>query len=191
MKKWILGFIVGLLTMTGAMAAPPSPPVFRSTTSQFTLVRPIEPVPKTAIQALDGTVTDLTQLRGRVIVLNFWATWCLPCTYEMPGLDRLAAVSDAKRLAVVSVSIDSGGAAAVTPFISAHHITHLPIYLDPKQHLGSLDADHVAAGALALWGLPITYIVDKEGRVIGYLTGAANWNSPEAGNFLAYFIDSK
>lgn len=187
--KWILGLIFILLTISDPMAASLSPPIFRSTTGQFTLLRPINPVPKTAIHALDGTMIDLGRFRGRVVVLNFWATWCLPCVYEMPSLDRLTAKSNSNQLAIIAVSIDRDGAAAVTPFISAHHLTHLSIYLDPDQRLGSLSADRVAAGALPLWGLPITYIIDKEGRVIGYLTGAANWDSPEAEKFLAYFIN--
>ena len=187
-RKQLLGVVVILVMTSCAIAAAQSPPVFRSTTSQFTLLKPLDPAPNTAFRALDGTVTDLSRFRGRIVVLNFWATWCLPCVYEMPTLDHLAAESDPTRLAIIAVSIDQGGAGVVIPFITAHHLAHLPIYLDPDQRLGSFSADHVAAGALPLWGLPITYIIDEKGRLIGYLTGAAKWDSLEAEKFLGYFL---
>lgn len=186
--KWLLGLIFGVSLTSAAIAAPQEPPVFRSIDSQFTLLRPIDPAPTTAMQALDGTTTDLGRFRGRVVVLNFWASWCLPCAYEMPSLDRLAATSDSRNLAVIAVSIDGDGAAAVVPFITDHHLGHLAIYLDPHQRLGSFDPNRIAAGALPLWGLPITYILDRDGGVVGYLTGAADWDSPAASRFLDYFV---
>lgn len=187
-RQWFPALIAILWMTSGAMAAAPSPPIFRSATGQFTLLRPIDPAPNATIYTLDGTTADLSGFRGRVIVLNFWASWCVPCIYEMPLLDRLAAKSDPNRLAVIAVSIDRGGAAAVAPFLKAHGLTHLAIYLDPDQHLGSFASDQIAVGALPLWGLPITYIVDKQGEVLGYLTGAANWDSPESQSFLDYFL---
>ncbi|MDE2467854.1 MAG: TlpA family protein disulfide reductase, partial [Bradyrhizobium sp.] len=60
---------------------------------------------------------------------------------------------------------------------------------DPDQRLGSLSTDHVSVGALPLWGLPITYIIDKHGNVVGYITGAAEWDSQKAQAFLNYFIN--
>jgi peroxiredoxin len=171
------------------MAAAAWPPTFRGMSGQFTLVTPVRPAPTTTIRALDGTTTDLRQFRGRVVILNFWATWCLPCITELPSLDRLAAKSDPRRLAVVAVSIDRKGATTVAPFIAAHRLAHLAIYLDPAQQLGSLSAVGVAAGATPLWGLPITYVIDPDGRVIGYLAGAADWDAPEASKFLRYFLD--
>lgn len=170
------------------IAAPPLLPPFRSASSQFILLRPPPSAPNASIHALNGAITNLRQFRGKVVVLNFWATWCAPCVYEIPSLNRLAAKIDPSRLAVIAVSIDRDGAAAVTPFVTGHQLTHLPIYLDPDQRLGSLGSNHVDAGALPLWGLPVTYILDKEGRAVGYLTGAAKWDSPEADAFLGYFL---
>jgi hypothetical protein len=67
-------------------------------------------------------------------------------------------------------------------------LTHLTIYLDPDQRLGSLRNDYGVNGALPIYGLPISYIIDADGSVIGYLTGAANWDALEARHFLDYFI---
>lgn len=180
--------LIALLT-SAAAGTPLAPPVFRSNSGQFTFLEPAHPAPNTDVERLDGTITDLSRFRGKVVVLNFWATWCLPCVHEMPSLDRLAAAADPNRLAVIAVSIDRDGAAAVVPFMESHHLTHLAIDLDPEQHLGSLSTDHVAAGVLPLWGLPISYVIDKEGRVVGYITGAADWESPRAHAFLDYFLN--
>lgn len=172
----------------GAFAGTTDPPVFRSSSGQFTFLKPISPAPDVSIRALDGTETSLKQFRGKVVLLNFWATWCGPCIYEMPLLDRLAARGDTW-LAILAVSIDRDGGAAVAPFVRDHHLTHLAIYLDPDQRLGSLTAGHAAAGALPLWALPISYVIDKRGRLIGFVPGAAEWDSPEAQLFLDHFAN--
>lgn len=183
-RVWLIGLIL-VASMTLAHAAPPDPPVFRGASGQFTLLTPIDLAPNTPIRALDGRVADLSQFRGRVVVLNFWATWCLPCAAELPSLDRLAAKSNSRDIAVIAVSIDENGAAAVVPFIADHHLQHVAVYLDPRQRLGSPDMNR--ADVLPLWGLPITYILDRKGGVRGYLTGPANWDSPAAGRLLDYF----
>lgn len=183
---WLLLAILSL--GAAAHGATASPPVFRSGSHQFTLLKPLDPAPATPVHALVGTISDLGRFRGKVVVLNFWATWCAPCVVEMPTLDRLAATSDPGQLAVVAVSIDSGGAAVVAPFLAAHQLTHLTVLLDPELRLGSRNPDRIAAGALPLRGLPISYVIDKQGLVAGYLVGAAKWDSPEAHRFLDYFL---
>ncbi|SMF26474.1 Thiol-disulfide isomerase or thioredoxin [Tistlia consotensis] len=184
----LFGLCLAALAASIATGAGASAPVLRSRSGQFIFLSPLDPAPETAFQTLDGSMTDLGQFRGRVVVLNFWASWCLPCAYEMTSLDRLAAASDPNRLAVVAVSIDRDGAQAVFPFVVAHHLIHLPVYLDPGQRLGSLSRDRMAEGALPLWGLPITYIIDMKGEVVGYIVGATDWDSPEARRFLRYFL---
>lgn len=189
---------LGLLLCIAAllMAAVPAyadddsldPPVLRSRSGQFTLLSPIAPAPATPFRTLDGAAIDLGAFRGKVVLLNFWATWCRPCVYEMPTLDRLAATYPSDKLAVAAVSIDQAGLQAVARFIQRYQINRLPIYLDPAQNLGTFDAARAESGALALYGLPISYIIDRNGRVLGYITGAAEWDSPEACVFLDYFV---
>lgn len=175
-----------LMTTPGAFAGAADPPVFRSSGGQFTFLEPVRAAPDISIRTLDGTDTSLRQFRGKVVLLNFWATWCGPCVYEMPSLDRLAAREDSW-LAILAVSIDRDGAASVAPFARKHHLTHLAISLDPDQRLGSLTSGHVGAGALPLLALPTSYIIDTQGRVIGFVPGAAEWDSLEALRFLDYF----
>jgi thiol-disulfide isomerase/thioredoxin len=179
-----------LLSVPAARTDASGPPVFRSTNSQFIFLRPVRPAPKATLGGIDGVPVELAHFRSRVVVLNFWASWCLPCAYEMPSLDRLAASADRTRLGVLAVAIDRDGAASVAPFARSHSLTRLVIGLDPGERLGSLDSDHVAMGALPLWGLPITYLIDKHGNVIGYVNGAADWDAPAARAFLDYFINA-
>jgi thiol-disulfide isomerase/thioredoxin len=186
LAAWLLLAI--LSSGVAASEAVASPPVFHNGTHQFTLLKPLDPAPATPVRALDGTIGDLARFRGKVVVLNFWATWCAPCVVEMPALDRLAATSDPSQLAIIAVSIDGAGAAAVVPFLAAHRLTNLAVFLDPELRLGSRNPERIAAGALPLRGLPISYVIDRRGLVAGYLIGAAKWDAPEARRFLDYFL---
>ena len=188
LRPWISSLLLVLLLERGAIADTAAPPVFRSNSGQFTLLEPARPAPDVSIRALDGGNISINQFRGTVVIVNFWATWCGPCVYEMPSLDRLAARND-DRLRILAVSIDREGGAAVARFVAEHDLTHLTVYLDPDQRLGSLAPQH-APGTLPLWGLPITYVIDGEGRVTGFITGAADWDSTEARRFLDYFISA-
>lgn len=173
-----------LLTLPAAGALPP---VFRSAVGKFTLVRPRDPAPDTPLAALDGSTVDLHRYRGKVVVLNVWATWCAPCAAEMPSLDRLRAMANPAELAVAAISIDAQSS-IVRGYLAEHRLTGLTVLLDPDQKLVSQAPARIEAGALRLRGLPVTYIIDKEGRVAGYIVGAAMWDSPEARDLLDYFI---
>ena len=117
-----------------------------------------------SFRTLDGTPVALASYAGRIVVLNFWATWCVPCVAELPELDRLAAGGG---LAVLAVSADRAGAAVVRPFAASHAITHATLLLDQ----GS-DAVH----ALAVAGFPTTLIIGPDGRLRGTLEGPAAWS---------------
>lgn len=178
---WLL--VVGL----AGHASAAWPPVFRSVIGQFTLLRPRDPPPAAPLAAPDGTPVDLRRYRGKVVVLNVWASWCAPCLAEMPALERLREASDPRRVAVVTVSIDADRAAAAA-YVAAHRLTGLTVLLDPGKRFVSENPERIAAGALPLRGLPITYIIGKSGRVEGYLVGAAQWDSPEARRLLDFFL---
>src|SRR5258708_3484022 len=169
LPRYFLSLLPMVSLPSAAVSGASAPPVFRSNSSQFVFLKPVDAAPKSAIRELDGTITNLDHFRGKVVVLNFWATWCLPCAYEMPSLDRLAAAADPNRLVVIAFSIDQDGATAVARFMESRHLTHLAVDLDPDQHLGSQSTDHVAAGALPLRGLPFSYIIDNEGHVVAYI----------------------
>ena len=136
-----------------------------------------------------GAKVTLEAFRGKVVLLNFWATWCPPCIWEMPSLDKLHAALGGDRFAVVAVSIDRSGLDAVRPFFLKHRLEFLQIYTDQEQKLGSLEGSTGTQPPFLLYGLPISYLIDKDGRALGYVPGALKWDSPGAVAFLRYFIE--
>jgi thiol-disulfide isomerase/thioredoxin len=139
-----------------------------ATLGQFSpLARP-RPAPELEVSARDGHKVRLADFRGRFVLVNLWATWCAPCVQEMPSLDRLQArLRD--RLAVMAISEDSGARAVVDPFLATHRIEGLAVYLDPNM---------AAEQAFHPEGLPATYLVDPQGRILGLVEGGADWDSP-------------
>jgi thiol-disulfide isomerase/thioredoxin len=129
------------------------------------------PLPPLRLVAADGSAHGLADFAGQGLVLNCWATWCIPCVAEMPALAGLAAHLTGDRIAVIPLSSDRGGKDAVGKFYREHEITGLPIWLDP-------DGD--AVHALKLRGIPTTLIIDRQGRERGRVEGAADWASAES-----------
>ena len=118
----------------------------------------------------NGREVTLEQFRGRVVLLNVWATWCVPCRKEMPTLDRLQAKLGGPDFEVVALSIDQDGIAAVRKFYQEVGIKHLRIYNDPT-------AD--ATARLNILGIPATLLVDRAGREVGRALGPAEWDAPD------------
>ena len=117
----------------------------------------------------DGRALALADFRGRPVVLNIWATWCVPCRREMPTLERLQANFDKSVLLVLPLSIDRPGAAAVRRFYERLGLKALGVYVDPSGKA----ADEIDAP-----GIPTTLLLDREGREIGRKIGPADWDSP-------------
>jgi thiol-disulfide isomerase/thioredoxin len=136
------------------------------------LVRHKTPVTLPQLHFLDGAGQDRTldNFRGKVVLLNLWATWCGPCRTEMPILDRLQAELGGPDFEVLPLSIDRRGAEAVRKFYADLGIKHLNIYIDPSSKAGF---------GLGFLGLPTTILIDREGREVGRLVGPAEWDAPE------------
>ena len=124
----------------------------------------------------------LDKWRGKVVVLNIWATWCPPCVKEMPTLDRLQQRLGGDFFQVVVLSVDEGGIEAVRKFFKQTQVKNLEMYLDPN---------FKAAGALKAIGLPTTILIDVQGREIGRLVGDADWDTPEMIRFFRKVIASQ
>jgi thiol-disulfide isomerase/thioredoxin len=130
-----------------------------------------QPYPAPAIPLADtsGQSVELADLRGKLVLVNLWATWCEPCLREMPSLERLQSrLGD--RIAVLAVSEDRGGDKSVAPFIAKLGLKSVKIYIDPKSEVGQ---------ALGVRGLPTSFVIDREGKVRGRVEGAAEWDSPK------------
>ena len=128
------------------------------------------PVPQIRFQDDQGHDLTLANFRGRVVLLNIWATWCVPCRKEMPTLDRLQSRLAGKDFHVIALSIDRKGIEAIKDFYREVGIEKLAIYLDPSGK-GSHD--------LAIPGVPATLLINREGGEIARKLGEAEWNSPE------------
>jgi thiol-disulfide isomerase/thioredoxin len=131
---------------------------------------PVQPAPIVFV-AVDGTPHRLDEFLGHGMVVNLWATWCVPCVSEMPALSTLSHALAPADIAVLPLSSDRGGAKAVRAFFDAHDITGLPILLDPRG---------AAADAWGARGIPTTVIIDRKGMERARLEGAADWSAPEA-----------
>ncbi len=159
-----------------AVAEPPLTGVFKD---NFTLLAPPVPAPGTTFKDADGRPVTLAAFRGRVVLLNFWATWCAPCIREMPSLDRLQAKLKGEGLEVVAVSEDFAGLDLVGPFFERLKLENLAIFLDSDGALGK---------EFGIAGLPTTLLIDREGRVVGGLEGPAEWDSDEAIALIRHYL---
>ena len=151
--------------------------------------RPLMPLHDTPREMLsppfvDGAGRDLTleDFRGRVVLLNIWATWCVPCREEMPTLDALQARLGGGDFHVLPLSIDRAGLKVVRRFYDEIGIQHLGMYLADSTRA------MLAFGAL---GLPTTILIDRDGKERGRLVGPAEWNSPEVTDQIQSIIDEK
>ena len=132
--------------------------------------KPLELPPFTFIDA-DGKPQSLADFSGKVVLLNIWATWCVPCREEMPALDALETKLGGADFQVVAVNIDKGGPDKAAAFLKETGASHLALYTDPT---GKLFA------TLKSVGMPTTLILGRDGKEIGRLVGPADWASPEA-----------
>jgi thiol-disulfide isomerase/thioredoxin len=122
-----------------------------------------------------GRALTLADFKGRVILLNIWATWCTPCREEMPALDRLQAKLGGPGFEVVALSIDREGTAVVRRFFSDVGVHALKLYVDPSGE---------AASRFGALGVPTTILVDRSGREIGRRVGPAQWDGAAALEFI-------
>jgi thiol-disulfide isomerase/thioredoxin len=111
----------------------------------------------------------LGHFRGQVLLINFWATWCVPCVKEMKFLDRLQGDFKGQPLAVLAVSEDKGGIQMSKAFMERQKLTFLRPFADPGG---------VAAETLGVEGIPTSFIVDKKGRLVQKVEGPFEWDDP-------------
>ena len=126
------------------------------------------PVPDTSFTDPEGGTHSLADYRGKVVLLNFWATWCAPCREEMPSLDALQAELGGDDFQVVAIAAGHNPAPAIEKFLTEAKITNLPVLLDPRQGL---------ARGMGVMGMPVTILIDRDGNEIARLIGGADWAS--------------
>jgi peroxiredoxin len=144
------------------------------------VVRVGEEAPDFHLRDLRGNPVSLSQFRGKVVLLNFWATWCGPCRIEMPAMEHLYQAIPRKDFEILAVSTDSQGAAVTRPFQREMGLT-FPILHDPDMRIG------LTYGARTL---PLTFMVDRQGVIRKKIFGARDWDSPEAHELIRMLMKS-
>ena len=129
-----------------------------------------KPVAELRFNDADGRAHTLADFRGKLVLLNIWATWCEPCREEMPALDRLQVKLGGERFQVVALSVDQQGSAIARRFYAETGIKALPLYIDPTAK---------AAFTVDAAGLPVSLLIDRQGREIGRHLGAVKWDDAE------------
>lgn len=138
----------------------------------------IPKLPAVTFENSAGQMHELAELRGRVVLLNFWATWCAPCVYEMRGLDELQGRFPKTEFLVLCLCEDSD-VAATARFLRRHDFSHLDAFVDPKGR---------GRRSWSVPAIPTSFIVDRRGHVRGIMPGAAAWNSEAAQSLIAYYV---
>lgn len=177
-------FIVGIL-WTLLLLAVALMPVFTSTVApllaaQRGVVKPGEPAPNFQLRDMNGQAVSLSDLRGKIVLVNFWATWCGPCRIEMPAMERLYRTYDRKDFEILAVSTDAQGVAVTRPFQQENQLT-FPILHDADFRVG------LSYGARTL---PMTFMVDRQGIVRQQIFGARDWEAPEAHQLIQMLMKS-
>jgi len=140
--------------------------------TELELIRPSRPLAAAdfTVPGLTGQSLRLGDFKGKVVFLNFWATWCPPCKEEMPSMERLYGRYRDKGFTILAVSIDSGGPAPVAAFAKKLGLT-FPIGLDPELRV---------ANQYAMRGLPATFLIDRKGTIAAVAIGPRDWDGKAA-----------
>ena len=147
--------VLGGLAVGGLLAARPRGPLL---------------APDFAVADLEGRAVRLSALRGRVVLVNLWTTWCPPCREEMPSMERLYQRLRGRGLELLAVSEDEDGKRVVEPFVREMKLS-FPVLMDP---------DHQVGDRYGVWGYPETFVVDRTGHVVERVIGPRDWISPES-----------
>ena len=156
------------------------PPVFETGRNQFTVVRPRVTMPPLRLQDLRGKELLLAPKPGRIALINFWATWCAACRFDLPTLASLAR-QQRDALDVTAICTDTRDISKIREFLDGVNAPGLAIYVD------AYGAATAATAVFSLLGMPITYLVGASNHVEGYITGAADWLSPQGARLLHFY----
>jgi thiol-disulfide isomerase/thioredoxin len=160
----------------GAPAGPSATALNRGQMAAFVFKQAPQDLPEARFQDAGGRERSLADWRGKVVLVNLWATWCIPCRKEMPALDRLQMALGSGQFEVVAISVDRTGLPGARKFLDEAKVERLALYADATARLAS---------TLQAVGLPATILLNSEGREVGRLLGGAAWDSDDAKRLIA------
>ncbi len=135
--------------------------------------------PDITLPDMQGNQVSLSSLKGKVVILNFWATWCPPCKEEMPSMEQLYRKFKDQGLVILAVNIEEEGHEAVATFLQRNSYT-FPILLDAKAE---------AQNTYQVFKFPETFIIDRNGNVVEKVVGSINWTSPKALQVINFLLN--
>jgi thiol-disulfide isomerase/thioredoxin len=168
-----------VVLLAGIGPAEAAGPPLRGDMTKFQMEQAPRAVPDVPFTDAEGAAQRLDGFKGRVLLVNFWATWCAPCVKEMPSLDRLAERLQDIPFRLIAISTDRGGARVVEPFLEKLGTRRIGIHLDTRMEL---------TRALGIQGLPTTLLIDADGRIVGRLVGEARWDTGEAEALIRHYL---
>ena len=170
----ILGMFLGVILILKNSSAESRNEILSLGVQEYTT--PIEARDFT-LKDLDNKRISLKNYRGKVVMLNFWATWCTPCRLEMPSMEKLHRQFKDKGFVVLAVAAGEK-AEGVTAFVKEYHITFYTL----------LDTDQGVAEEYKVWALPTTYFINAEGKIIGRVNGSRDWSAKEATQYISSIL---
>jgi peroxiredoxin len=139
--------------------------------------------PAFSLKNLAGETVQLSDYKGKVVFLNFWATWCEPCKAEMPAMQRLRQKLEGKPFEILAISLDNNPLDAVPAFEKKTGLTlNFPVLQDPEQAL--------AKNSYRTTGVPESFLIDSQGKVVKHVIGSFEWDSPQITKFFEDLIAS-
>ena len=171
--------LIGFVTFGGSGPKADGPKLVGQM-SNFVLVKKRISLADVSWADTEGKQFKLADFNGKIVLFNYWASWCGPCQRELPGIDRTQADLGGSEFEVVAMNLDGGGKAVALRYARRLGLKNLKLYLDPQQQ---------TVKKLGLRGMPSTFLFDRQGTLIGVLEGGAEWDSAEAHELIRYFID--
>lgn len=171
MNKGIWEKLFAMFLLMGLCSAPLS--AVADSFEQLGVARPktSKPAPDFVLKDIHGKPVSLAQFKGKPVLINFWATWCGPCKQELPSLQRLHDVSKNNgNIQIIAISIDRSNIEKIHQYARSLSLS-FPILLDP---------DRIARKSYFVRGLPTSYLIDADGKLKGFISGARRWDSPYA-----------
>jgi peroxiredoxin len=175
---------ITIFLLLGATTISAPVPAWAQTKINYKVVPNLEPMkenmptPDFSLSAPDGKKVSLKDFRGKIVFLNFWASWCIPCREEMPAMERLYQEFKDKNFVVLAVSVKDRRQDAIN-FVKELKLTY-PIALDPEGQAGLL---------YGAWGLPTTYLIGPNGEGLARAWGPAEWYGPAARKLIRDLVD--